>query len=137
VATVALLVVIDPLDVTYRIAAQRHLGGDETSRSAAIGEIVRMGRAFRGLSLASQDLSGMDLAGADLRGVDLSNANLARTNLFGAEVQGASFDGAALGGATLDQVELPLANVGTATCDGATRLPHGWSCREGHVRHSP
>ena len=135
--TAALLLVVDPLDITYRQAAQRHLTSDETSRDAAIAEIVRMGRDFRGLSLASLDLSGMDLAGADLRGVDLSHANLSRTSLFGAEVQGASFDGAALGGATLEQVQLSLADVGKATCDSATRLPHGWRCQDGQVARSP
>jgi hypothetical protein len=129
----ALVLAADPLQVTYRMAAQRHLRSSEASRDAAIGEFVRMGRDFRGLSLASLNLSGMDLAGADLRGVDLSHANLTHTSLFGAEVQGASFDGAALAGASLEQVELPLANVGSASCDGATRLPRGWRCQDSAV----
>jgi hypothetical protein len=133
----ALLLVLDPLSLGYRMAAQRHLRGDAASRRAAVAEVVRLGRDFRGLSLANLDLSGEDLSGADLRGVDLSHANLARAQLFAADVQGASFDGASLAGATLGQVQLELANVGAATCDGDTHLPQGWRCREGRVTRMP
>jgi len=129
----AVVLVLDPLSLGYRLAAQRHIRGDEASKRAAITEILRLGRDFRGLSLANVDLSGEDLSGADLRGVDLSHANLTHARLFGAEVQGASFDGASLAGAALDQVQLELANVGAATCDGDTHLPRGWRCRDGHV----
>jgi hypothetical protein len=137
VGSAALVVVLDPLAVGYRMAAQRHLRGDEASKRAAIAEVLRLGRDFRGLSLANLDLSGQDLSGADLRSVDLSHANLAHARLFGAEVQGASFDGASLAGAGLEQVELELANVGAATCDGDTHLPHGWLCRGAHLTRSP
>jgi hypothetical protein len=133
----AVVVVLDPLSLGYRMAAQRHLRGDEAAKGAAITEIVRLGRDFRGLSLAHLDLSGQDLSGADLRGVDLSHANLAHTRLFAADVQGASFDGASLAGASLEQVELALANVGAATCDGDTKLPHGWRCGGARVVRAP
>ena len=113
----AVLGVLDPLAVTYGIAAQRELHGDEVSRRAALSEIVRLGRDFRGLSLANLDLSSLDLSGADLRGVDLSGANLTHAKLFAAEVQGARFDGARLAGADLGQVALGLASLGTAACD--------------------
>jgi hypothetical protein len=135
-ASAALMAVLDPLSLTYRLAAQRQLRGDESSRRASIAEIVRLGRDFRGLSLANLDLSGADLAGADLRGVDLSDANLAHAGLFAADVQGASFAGAALGGANLERVELQLASVGAATCDAETHLPQGWRCREQRVARS-
>jgi hypothetical protein len=137
VGCAAVVLVLDPLSLGYRMAAQRHLRGDDASKHAAIAEISRLGRDFRGLSLANVDLSGQDLSGADLRGVDLSHANLAHTRLFGAEVQGASFDGASLAGAGLEQVELQLATVGAATCDGDTHLPHGWRCRDGYVARAP
>jgi uncharacterized protein YjbI with pentapeptide repeats len=68
--------------------------------------------------------------------VDLSHANLAHARLYGAEVQGASFDGASLAGAALDQVQLELANVGAAICDGDTHLPHGWRCHDARVVRS-
>jgi hypothetical protein len=133
----AVVLILDPLSLGYRMAAQRHLRGDAAARGAAIAEIVRLGRDFRGLSLANLDLSGEDLSGADLRGVDLSHANLAHAQLFAAEVQGASFDGASLAGASLEQVELALANVGAATCDGDTHLPHGWRCQDARVARTP
>jgi serine/threonine-protein kinase len=118
----AVALIVDPLSFGYRLAAQRRLHGDDTAKHAAFAEIIRLGRDFRGLSLA---------------GVDLSQANLTHARLFGAEVQGASFDGASLAGASLEQVQLELANVGSATCDGDTRLPHGWHCKDGHVTRSP
>jgi hypothetical protein len=134
-AFVALLVVVDPLSQAYGTAAQRRLRGDAASRRAAIAEVVRLGRDFRGLSLAGLDLSGEDLAGADLRGVDLTGANLSRARLFAAEVQNANLDGANLDGADLDQVQLALAKLGDAACDGATHLPRGWRCD--HARVAP
>jgi serine/threonine-protein kinase len=133
----AIVFVLQPLAVTDRIAAQRHMHGNDAARREAIAEIVRLGRDFRGFSLASLDLSGMDLAGADLRGVDLSHANLTHARLFGAQVQNANFDGAVLAGADLDQVELQLAGTGAATCDAETRLPRGWRCRDGRLARSP
>lgn len=132
-AVVALVLVVDPLSVAFRFAAQRHLHGDDAARSGAIAEVVRLGRDFRGMSLAHTDLSGLDLAGADLRNVDLSGANLSHAHLFGAEVQGASFEGANLDGTDLNQVELTLANVETASCDAATQLPRAWRCSDGHL----
>jgi len=137
VGCAAVVFILDPLSVGYRMAAQRHLHGDEASKRAAIGEIVRLGRDFRGLSLANVDLSGEDLSGADLRGVDLSHADLTHARLFGAEVQGASFDGASLAGASLEQVQLELASVGAATCDGSTHLPRGWRCQGARLVRSP
>ncbi len=133
---VAVVVILDPLSLGYRVAAQRHLHGDDATKHAALAEIVRLGRDFRGLSLASVDLSGQDLSGADLRGVDLSRADLTRARLYGAEVQGATFDGTLLNGANLEQVELELATVGVVSCDRDTRLPRGWRCKDGHVTRS-
>jgi Protein kinase domain/Pentapeptide repeats (8 copies) len=133
-AAAALLVfVFDPLSIAFRIAAQRHLRGDDGAKRGAIEEIVRLGRDFRGLSLARVDLEGVDLAGADLRGVDLSGANLTRARLFAAEVGGASFDGANLAGADLTQVQLELAAIASAACDASTRMPIDWHCREGRL----
>jgi hypothetical protein len=135
----ALLLAFDPLAPFYRFAAQRQLRADPASRHLAIAELLRLGRDFRGLSLAGLDLSSEDLTGADLRGVDLSRANLSRARLFAAEVQGASFAGVDLAGADLEQVELELARGGVAdaTCDEATRLPREWRCTGGHVARVP
>lgn len=132
-AAVALALVVNPLPIAFRFAAQRHLHGDDAARRNAVTEVLRLGRDFRGMSLAHVDLSGLDLAGADLRNVDLSGANLSQTRLFGAEVQGASFEGANLAGADLDQVELTLANVEGASCDAATQLPRAWRCSDGRL----
>ncbi|HEY1695726.1 MAG TPA: pentapeptide repeat-containing protein [Polyangiaceae bacterium] len=135
-AAVAVLL-LDPMPFAYRLAAQRHMHGDEASRRTAAAEMTRLGRDFRGLSLAHADLSGMDLAGADLRNVDLTGANLSRARMFGAEVMGASFDGANLAGADLDHVPLELASVGSASCDASTHLPAGWTCRDEHLARAP
>jgi hypothetical protein len=124
----ALVAVADPLESIYASVAQRHLHGSEGERRAAIDEVVRLGRDFRGVSLAGVDLSGLDLTGADLRGVDLSRADLTRTRLWGAEIEGASLDGARLEAADLDRTNLGQAQVGSASCDAATRLPEGWRC---------
>jgi hypothetical protein len=132
-ACATLLAVVDPLGWIYAGVAARHLHGSEAARRAAIDEIVRLGRDFRGISLSSVDLSSMDLSGADLRGVDLSRADLSQTRLWGAEVEGASFDGARLEGADLDRTNLGQAQVGSATCNAATRLPSGWRCDGAHV----
>jgi hypothetical protein len=128
VGCAALVAVADPLESIYASVAQRHLHGSEGERRAAIDEIIRLGRDFRGLSLAGVDLAGLDLTGADLRGVDLTRADLSRTRLWGAEIEGASFDGARLDGADLDRTNLGQAQIGSASCDSATRLPEGWRC---------
>jgi hypothetical protein len=107
-ACAVLVVVFNPLTLGYRFAAARAVRGNETSRRAAIEQVVRLGRDFRGLSLARTDLSGFDLRGADFRGVDLSGANLSRSNLWGSMLRGA-----ALGGADLA---------------GADRFPKPWHC---------
>jgi len=130
---VALAVILDPLAFASHFAAQRNLHGDAASRRKAIDEIVRLGRDFRGLSLAGLDLAGLDLTGADLRGVNLAGANLTGTNLFAAEVDGATFDGAQLAGADLQQARLDLANLGKAACDGTTRLPSTFGCVDGRI----
>jgi hypothetical protein len=127
-------IVLDPLALPYRMVANRQMHGDEGARRAAIDEIVRLGRDFRGMSLVGVDLSGLDLNGADLRGADLSRAQLTGTHLWAAVVEGASFDGANLSGADLDQTALAQAlHTDTATCDDKTRLPQGWRCADGHV----
>jgi hypothetical protein len=131
------IVVLDPLSLTYRLAARHHLHGDASSRRAGVAEMMRLGRDFRGLFLADSDLSGLDMAGADLRGADLTRANLTRTRLLAADVSDATLDGAVLAGADLRQVNLALASVGYATCDGETRLPDGWFCRQGRLSTSP
>ena len=130
---VAIGLILDPLAFASRIAAQRQLHGDAASRRKAIDEIVRLGRDFRGLSLAGLDLAGLDLTGADLRRVSLAGANLTGTKLFAAEVDGTSFDGAQLAGADLQQTSLDLANLGNATCDGTTRLPSTFACIDGRI----
>jgi uncharacterized protein YjbI with pentapeptide repeats len=135
-ACAAPLVVFDPLAFTYRLAARRHLRGDAASRRRGIEEILRLGRDFRGLFLAEADLSGLDMERADLRSADLSRANLTHTRLVGADVSDASLDEAALAGADLRQVDLAVASVRGATCDGETRLPDGWLCREGRLRRN-
>jgi hypothetical protein len=129
----ALIVTLDPLARIYASAAQRRIHGTEASRRGAIEEILRLGRDFRGISLAGVDLSGLDLTGADLRGVDLSRADLSHTRLWGAVVDGASFDGARLEGADLDRAALETALVGSAVCDASTRLPAGWSCKGSRI----
>jgi Pentapeptide repeats (8 copies) len=131
-----LVLFFDPLPRGYRYAALGHLHGDDASTRAAVAEIMRLGGDFRGVSLASLDLSGDDLGGADLAGVDLSRANLTRAVLAGAVVRGASFDGASLAGASLEQVDLSQTNVARASCDGETRLPRGWVCRETHLERA-
>jgi hypothetical protein len=135
-ACAAPLVVLDPLALTYRLAARRHLRGDAASRRAGIEEIIRLGRDFRGLFLAGADLSGLDLERADLRGADLSRANLTHARLVGAQVSDATLDDVALAGADLRQVDLAAASLREVTCDGETRLPGGWICSEGRLRSS-
>lgn len=130
------LVVFDPLALTYRLAARQQLRGDAASRRAGVEEIARLGRDFRGLLLADDDLSGLDLEKADLRGADLSRANLTHTRLVGADVTDATLDDAAMAGADLRRVHLGLARVRAATCDGETRLPDGWVCSEGRLRRN-
>mgnify|MGYP001457318291 CR=1 FL=1 len=127
-ACAALFAVIDPLATIYATVAQHHLRGSEASRRAAIEEIMRLGRDFRGLSLSGIDLAELDLTGADLRGADLSRADVSHTRLWGAEIEGASFEGARLEGADLDHTNLARARLGGATCDASTRLPAGWRC---------
>jgi hypothetical protein len=128
---------LDPLSLTYRVAARQQLRGDRASRRAAVAEIMRLGRDFHGVSLADSDLSGMDMTHADLRGADLSRTNLTHARLTGADVTGAMLDGTLLAGANLQQVNLALASVGVATCDDQTRLPAGWLCQGGRVTRSP
>jgi uncharacterized protein YjbI with pentapeptide repeats len=135
-ACATLLVVLDPLAFTYRLAARRHLRGDAASRRTGIQEIMRLGRDFRGLFLADADLSGLDMERSDLRGANLSRANLTRTRLAGADVSDASLDEAAFAGADLRQVDLTPASVRGATCDAETRLPNGWFCSEGRLRRT-
>lgn len=129
----ALTLVADPLSLAYRLAARSHVAGGGTSRQQAIAEILRMGRDFRGVSLAQAELTGLDMAGADLRGVDVSGANLTNARLFAAEVDGANFDGANLTGTDLTRTQLTLARLGSARCDGTTHLPESFACVDGRV----
>ena len=128
VGVAGLVLVADPLSLVYRLAARRELGAGEEARAKAIDDLLRMGRDLRGISLAGADLSGRDLTGADLRGVNLSGANLADARLVATEVDGTNFDGAVLAGADLSATQLKLANLGSARCDAATRLPPGFKC---------
>jgi hypothetical protein len=123
-----LVVAFDPLSFAFRLAAQAHLSGDPNARRQAIDEVLRLGRNFRGLSLAGANLAGVDMTGADLRGVNATGANLTGARLFAAEVEGTNFDGAQLAGADLTGTELQLANLGAARCDGSTRLPATFAC---------
>ena len=129
----ALVGVVNPLAHVYGASAQHRLHGGEGERRAAIDEIVRLGRDFRGVSLAGVNLSGLDLTGADLRGVDLARADLSHTRLWGAEISGASFEGARLEGAHMDRTSLALARIEGATCDARTLLPAGWRCAGSHM----
>ncbi len=128
------VLVFDPLAFMYRLAARQHLRGDTATRRAALEEIIRLGRDFRGLFLAGADLSGLDLEKADLRGADLSRANLTHARLAGANVSDTTLDDAAFAGADLRQVDLAAASAREATCDGETRLPPGWQCSEGRLQ---
>lgn len=128
-ACAVLVVVFNPLSFGYRFAAARAVHGSETSRRAAIEQVVRLGRDFRGLSLARTDLSGFNLRGADFREVDLSGANLSRTNLWGAMLRGAALGGADLVGADLQGTDLDQArDVDLAECSTGTRFPKPWHC---------
>jgi hypothetical protein len=124
----ALMVFAQPLAFAFRFAAQRQLRGSEASRARAIDDILRLGRDFRGMSLAGADLSNRDLVGADLRGVNLMGANLTGARAMFAEVDGANFDGSQLQGASLAGTQLQLATLGGAQCDGATTLPASFTC---------
>jgi Pentapeptide repeats (8 copies)/Protein tyrosine and serine/threonine kinase len=126
-----LFVVFDPLALAYRISAQAHVQAGDASQRAAIAEVLRLGRDFRGLSLAGANMSGLDMTGADLRGVSCAGADLTGARLFAAEVDGTSFDGAQLAGADFTGVGLALASTVNAHCDRATKLPSGWKCAEG------
>jgi uncharacterized protein YjbI with pentapeptide repeats len=128
-ACAVLVVVFNPLSLGYRFAAARAVRGNETSRRAAIEQVVRLGRDFRGLSLARTDLSGFDLRGADFREVDLSGTNLSHTNLWGAMLHGAALGGADLAGADLQGTDLDQArDVDLAECSAGTRFPKLWHC---------
>jgi hypothetical protein len=135
-ALATLVVGVEPLEYGYRAAAARAIAhGVPDSRRAAIAEIVRLGRDFRGMSLAGADLAGIDLRGADLRGDDLSGSDLSRANLWGALLKGASFDGARLFRADLSQTDFSSAiHVDGAACDAKTLLPDGWRCVAGHPK---
>jgi uncharacterized protein YjbI with pentapeptide repeats len=124
-----LLVAFDPLEMGYRFAAARAIHGNPATRRAAVEQIIRLGRDFRGLSLAKSELPDLDLRGADLRGVDLSDADLSRTNLWGAMLGGATFSGANLSDADLQGTDFGDArSVDLAHCSAGTHLPKPWQC---------
>ncbi len=123
----------DPLTLAYRIAAQSRMRGDDAGRRAAIAEVMRLGRDFRGLSFAGVGLAGVDLTAADLRGVSLAGADLSGAHLYAAEVYGASFAGARIAGADLQATQLQLADSTGAVCDESTRLPASWRCDAGRL----
>lgn len=129
--------VFDPLSLAFRIAAHAHINGSEASRRKAVDEILRMGRDFRGVSLAGANLTHLDMTGADLRGVNLTGADLTGTRLVAAEVDGATLEGAQLAGADLSATRLQLAVIGSARCDDATIMPAGFRCDAGHVARNP
>ncbi len=132
----AIVFFFDPLAIAYRIAAQSRMRGDDASRRAAIAEVMRLGRDFRGLSFTGAALSGVDLTAADLRGVSFAGADLTGAHLYAAEVLGTSFSGAQLAGADLQGVQLQLADTSGARCDDGTHLPAQWSCDGGDLRRS-
>jgi hypothetical protein len=125
--------VFDPLSLSFRIAAHAQINGSDESRHKAIAEILRMGRDFRGVSLAGANLSHLNMTGADLRNVNLTGADLSGTTLVAAEMDGALLDGAQLAGADLSATQLQLAIFGGARCDDATRLPTGFGCDGAHL----
>jgi hypothetical protein len=129
----ALALRLNPLALSFRVAAQAHLKGSSDAQHAAVDEILRLGRDFRGLSLVGANLQGFDMTGADLRGVDLTGADLRGVKLVAAEVDGARLDGTSLAGADLTSTRLQLASLGTALCDEQTRFPAGFICESGHV----
>jgi hypothetical protein len=128
----AVVVVADPLSFVCRLGALSRMHGSSDARRAAVAEIVRLDRDFRGAGLSGVDLSGLDLTAADLRGADLSHTDLSHARLWAAQLEGSSLEGAKLSGADLQQSTLSQAiNVGTAICDNETRLPAGWKCQDG------
>lgn len=133
VGAAAIVFVFDPLALAYRMAAQSRLRGDDATRRAAIAEVMRLGRDFRGLSLAGVGLAGIDLTAADLRGVSLAGADLTGAHLYAAEIYGTSFAGAQLAGADLGGTQLQLADTSGAKCDEETKLPSPWRCDAGRL----
>jgi hypothetical protein len=129
----ALVYLLDPLSLAYRIAAQARMRGDEASRRAAIAEVMRLGRDFRGLSFSGAGLSGVDLTAADLRRVSFAGADLTGAHLYAAEIYGTSFANAQLAGADLQGTQLQLADTSGARCDDTTKLPPSWRCDGGHL----
>ncbi len=129
----ALILKFDPLSFAFRVAAQAHLKGSPDAQHAAVEEILRLGRDFRGLSMVGANLEQFDMTGADLRGVDLTGADLRGTKLVAAEVDGTKLEGAALAGADLSSTQLQLAVMGFALCDEQTRFPSGFFCESGHI----
>jgi hypothetical protein len=67
-ACAAPVVILDPLALTYRVAARNHLHGDAASKRIGVEEILRLGRDFRGLSLVDVELTGLDLRDATCDG---------------------------------------------------------------------
>ena len=129
----AVAYVLDPLALAFRMAAQRHIEGGPDAQRKAVAELLRLGRDFRGLSLAGANLEELDMTGALLLGVDLTGANLRGAKLDAAEVDGARFGGATLAGADLSATQLQLATTSTAICDEHTRFPPGFTCDSGLV----
>jgi hypothetical protein len=126
----ALLLVVDPLTLGYRVATAHALRGNPAGRRNAVDQIVQLGRDFEGVSLADVDLSGMDLRGANLRGTDLSGADLSRANLWGALVQDARLGGANASDADLQGTDLASAHdAERVQCSEGTHLPSPWRCR--------
>jgi hypothetical protein len=133
VGVAGVVFVFDPLALAYRIAAQSRMRGDDATRRAAIAEVMRLGRDFRGLSFKGDPLAGVDLTAADLRGVSFAGADLTGAHLYAAEIYGTSFAGANLDGANLEGTQLQLADTSGARCDEATRLPPSWRCDGGRL----
>jgi hypothetical protein len=125
----ALLLVVDPLTLGYRVAAAHALRGSPTERLAGIHHLLQSDRDFQGLSLAGVDLTGMDLRGADMRGADLSDTNLTRANLWGAMLQGATLRAADASDANLQGTDLESAHgADSVHCTLGTLLPSPWRC---------
>lgn len=124
----AMVWLFDPLAFAYHLAAQTRVRGGDDARRAAIDEVMRLGRDFRGFSFSKVGLQGVDLTAADLRGVSFADADLRGAHLYAAEVYGTSFAGAQLAGADLEGTQLQLADTAGATCDDSTRLPAPWRC---------
>jgi hypothetical protein len=134
-ATFILIITFDPVGPSAAAGIRHRLDGDRIARESQVKTLLKRGRkSFPGQNLSEVSLAGMNLVLVDVSSGDLSRANLSRANLGGLIVDHTNLADASLTGADLTDVDLSVA-VGweTATCDGGTKLPSRWTCRDGHL----